>query len=98
MSLDKDKYFKEELLSDDELVKVVASLQDELLRQQAKLADAYLKYEEAQRDNSRLIFNSELETAKVKEDKMQEYEKVQQEYSSFMHECKKQLKDLRKHI
>lgn len=95
MSLDKDKYFKEELLSNDELVKVVASLQDELLRQQDKLADAYLKCEEAQRQNSKLISDSELEAAKIKDEQMQELDKLHQEYSKHMHEYKKQLNELR---
>ena len=96
MSLDKDKYFKEEMLSDEQLIKVVASLQDQFLRQQEKFADAYLEYENAQRANSKIISDSELEVAKIKEENMQEYESVQQEFSKYIHEYKKQLNELRK--
>ena len=66
MSLDKDKYFKEEMLSDEQLIKVVASLQDQFLRQQEKFADAYLEYENAQRANSKIISDSELRSQKLK--------------------------------
>ena len=95
MNLDKGKYFKEELLSDSDLVKVVMSLQDELLRQQDLLADAYLKHEEVQRQNYKLLFDADLEAARIKDETMKEYELVQQEYSGFVHNYHKQLKEVR---
>ena len=93
--INKEKYFKEEVLSESDLVKVVMSLQDQLLRQQYLLADAYAKCEKAQKENSRLIFNSEFEVANIKDEQMQEYSKVQSEHNDFMNSYQKQLKSLR---
>ena len=93
--MDHKQCFKEEYLSQEELVKIVSSLQQIYLKQQDLLSDALDSYEKEKRREAKIISDADEEIAKIKEEASNNMDDLHKEYSDQVHQFKSELRKLR---
>ena len=93
--LDHKQCFKEEYLSQEELVKIVSSLQQMYLKQQDLLSDALDVYEKERISEAKIISDADQEIAKIKEDASNNMDDLHKEYADQVHQFKSELRKLR---
>ena len=93
--LNHQQCFKEEYLSQEELIKIVSSLQQIYLKQQDLLSEALEKHQSARNTEKEILLASEQEIAKIKQEFISEFAKLKTEYASKTHAFKKELNKLR---
>tara|TARA_A100001015_G_scaffold146759_1_gene162666 strand:+ start:943 stop:1242 length:300 start_codon:yes stop_codon:yes gene_type:complete len=93
--LDHKVVFKEEYLSEKELVKIVSSLQQIYLKQQDLLADSLDLYQKAKFAESKILSDADIEIKKIKEEAENTINNLQSEYSTNINNYKSELRRLR---
>ena len=93
--LNHQQCFKEEYLSQEELIKIVSSLQQIYLKQQDLLSEALEKHQNARNIEKEILLDSEKEIAQIKHEFISEFTQLKTEYASQTHAFKKELNKLR---
>ena len=93
--MDHKQCFKEEYLSQEELVKIVSSLQQMYLKQQDLLSDALDSYEKEKRREDKIISDADQEIANIKEEASNNMDDLHKEYANQVHQFKSELRKLR---
>lgn len=95
IELNHQQCFKEEYLSQEELIKIISSLQQIYLKQQDLLSEALDKHENARKIEKEILSISEKEIAQIKQEFMSEFSQLKSEYANKNHAFKKELNELR---
>ena len=93
--LDHKQCFKEEYLPQEELVKIVSSLQQMYLKQQDLFSDALDAYEKAKMKETKILLDADQEIVKIKEDASNNMDDLHKEYVDQVHRFKSELRKLR---